>query len=319
MKSKIFAVLICLILILSSCNTVSDIPSYIPDNNETTSPGTTEALPTDTATNKTEVPLDTTSPVDTLPKQTKEPTPTPSVTDKPTPTPTPTPKPTEDNNLHYSSEVPESAPVGASYFDDAAFIGDSVTMRLQIHALANKSALGNANFFTIGNFSAYDALKPVATDSIHPSYQGKKMTAEDCVAACGAKKVYIMLGMNDISDFRGGTDVAIDRYTTLIKRILEKNPGVIIYVQSMTPTLAVSTVHVKGITNERIKEYNSKIVKMCQENEWNFVNVATVMYESTGNVLKTEYCSDPDGMALHLNDSAAKVWVQYLKTHTVAK
>lgn len=317
MKSKIFLFLICFVLILSSCNTVSYIPSYVPDNNETTSPQTTGGTQENTAE-----PLDTTAPIDTLPQKTEEPisTQTPSVTDEPTPIPTPTTTPaqTDDNNLHFEGEVPESAPVDASYFDDAAFIGDSVTMRLQIHALSNKSALGNANFFTIGNFSAYDALKPVSSDSIHPSYQGKKMTAEECVAACGAKKVYIMLGMNDISDFRGGTDVAIDRYTTLIKRILEKNPGVTIYVQSMTPTLAVSTVHVKGITNERIKEYNSKIVKMCGENGWNFINVASVMYDSTGEVLKTEYCSDPDGMALHLNDSAAKVWVEYLKTHTVA-
>lgn len=307
-------------MVLSSCNTaISTIPEFTLNGDTTKSPVTDETtntvIPSDTNPSDTAL----VTPENTTSSPVTDNTVVPTATPTPTPTPSVTPEPTEPDKPvipPVEGGIPESPAVDASYFDDAAFIGDSVTMRLQIHALANKTALGKANFFTIGNFSAYDALKPVASDSIHPSYQGKKMTAEDCIAACGAKKVYIMLGMNDISNYRGGTDVAIDRYTTLIKRILAKNPGVKIFVQSMTPTLAVSSVHVKGITNERIKEYNQKIVKMCSENGWYFVNVASVMYDETGAVLKTEYCSDPADMALHLNDAAAKVWVQYLKTHT---
>ena len=316
MKIKIISAFL-VALMLVSCNTVVEIPSYIPNSKDTIGYVTETDYPTDggeTTAKPSPVPTDTSDNIvtevpdtnDDINKDTLEPTEDPK--------PTVVPPETDDSD---EGKVPEGPMVSGDYFDDAAFVGDSVSLRLRMHALANKDALGKANFFTVGSFSAYDALQPVTDTSIHPSYQGKKMTVEDCISACGAKKVYIMLGMNDISDYRGGADVAVSRYTQLVKRILAKNPGVIIYVQSMTPTLAVSSVHSKGITNERIKEYNRKLQKACAENGWNFVDVASVMYDSTGKALKSEYCSDPEDMALHLTDAAAKEWVKYLKTHTV--
>ncbi len=88
---------------------------------------------------------------------------------------------------------------------------------------------------TAGSFGYINALKPVSEDSVHPSYQGTKMLLEDSVAACGAKKLYIMLGMNDIAG--GRYEGTISNLSTVISRILEKVPDVTFYFQSVTPRM----------------------------------------------------------------------------------
>lgn len=208
--------------------------------------------------------------------------------------------------------VPESAAVKPSFFDDAAFIGDSVSLKLQTYALTG--VLGKAKFFAVGSFSTVNALTKVTADSCHPSYQGKKMLAEDCVAACGAKKVYIMLGMNDLVY---GIDSTIDRYKTLVSRILAKSPDAEIYIQSMTPMLKTSSVWGSKLNNDKIREYNDALLQMCKEMKWYYVDVQSVMWNSAGTELKKEYCSDPNGMGLHMTSDGCKAWVEYLLTHTI--
>lgn len=208
--------------------------------------------------------------------------------------------------------VGESAAVDASFFDDVAFIGDSISLKLKTYCMGG--ALGKAQFFTVGSFSLVNALTPVSANSCHPSYRGEKMLAEDCIAACGAKKVYIMLGMNDLAY---GIDSTIDRYETLISRIHEKSPDVQIYVQSMTPMLKSSTVWGKSLNNDKIREYNGRLLEMCEENRWYFIDVFTVMWDSEKGELRNDFCGDPETMGMHMTTSGCKAWVEYLLTHTV--
>lgn len=82
------------------------------------------------------------------------------------------------------------------------------------------------------------------------------MLVEDCVAKSGAKKLYIMLGMNDLGVY--GIDKTIENYKTLLGKILEKTPDIKIYVQSMTPMTSTSQIIGKNLNNENIKKYNRK-------------------------------------------------------------
>ena len=119
--------------------------------------------------------------------------------------------------------------------------------------------------------------------------------------------------MNDIAF---GIDKTIERYKTLVANIKEKSPQVEIFIQSMTPMLFSSSVYNKGLTNPRIDEYNGKLLNLCKEQGWYFVDVASCMYNSEGDQLNIDYCSDPEGMGLHLNTKGTKAWVEYLLTHT---
>ena len=87
----------------------------------------------------------------------------------------------------------------ASWFDDAVFVGDSVTNMLNIYCMNDPEALGKAQFVcapSLGFTNAQWALDD--ENNVHPSYKGKTVLAERAAELTGANKVLIMLGMNDI-------------------------------------------------------------------------------------------------------------------------
>ena len=72
----------------------------------------------------------------------------------------------------------------SAWFDDAAFIGDSVTLKLRNYHMST-GALGNATFLCVGSYSVNNAV----TGQLYLSYKGQDMSPENALAACGAKKV----------------------------------------------------------------------------------------------------------------------------------
>ena len=202
--------------------------------------------------------------------------------------------------------------VEAAWFDDAVFVGDSVSLKLNYYNV--KSAdLGSAQFLTSGSLGSANALWDVSDQSVHPSFQGEKMRVEDAVALCGAKKLYIMLGMNDVGLY--GAEESAQNLVTLLALILDQSPDLEVYVQSVTPMTSTSTL--KSLTNEKILAYNALVLEACEQNGWYYVDVASVMTGADG-CLPREYCSDPDDMGIHFTETACALWAQYLKTHTAA-
>ena len=211
-------------------------------------------------------------------------------------------------------EIPEGHdPVDASYFDDAAFVGDSVSLKLSYYAMSTKK-LGEAQFFTAGSLGANNALWEISDESVHPSYRGEKMLIEDCIANSGAKKVYLMLGMNDLALY--GIEDTIAAYDTLITNILAKSSGVKIIVQSMTPMTDTSNIYGTSLNNDVIREYNSRLEIFCADKGYTFADVASVMYDENGQHLNRNYCSDPDDMGVHFTEAGCDAWIEYLSTHT---
>ena len=212
-----------------------------------------------------------------------------------------------------AGQLPRRARVASSYFDDAVFVGDSVSLGLSYYEAAN-DVLGKAQFLTAGSLGSGNALGAVTESSVHPRYNGQKMKVEKGVAACGAKKVYIMLGMNDIGAY--GVDKSVANFKTLCQKILKEAPGVKLYVQSVTPRVAQGAKSDNvTLNNTNITAYNRKLASLCAQQGWYFVNVAEVMFDSTGHLIRS-YCSDPDGMGMHFAYAGCKVWVDYLYTHT---
>lgn len=210
-------------------------------------------------------------------------------------------------------QLPKSARVDASYFNDVVFVGDSISTGLSYYEAAN-DVLGKAQFLTSVSLSATNALWEVSKKSVHPRYNGQKMKVEDAIPLTGAKKVYIMLGMNDIISV--GVDKSVANFTKLCNKILEKAPYVKIYVESVTPRTNQGKKSNSGVLNNKnITLYNRKLAALCQKRGWYFVNVAEVMFDKSG-YLNRSYCSDPNGMGMHFAYSGCKVWVDYLYTHT---
>lgn len=235
---------------------------------------------------------------------TEAPTPTPEPTEEPTPKPEPTP------SYVFGEPVPESEPVSPDWFDDAAFIGDSIMQTLYWYC-EDSHPLGDVQFLCAGSLSATNALWDISDESVHPVYNGVKTRLEDAVADCGAKNVYIMLGTNNISF---GIDKATSDMALMIGDILEKSPEANILIMSVPPMTRTSNIWYDDLNTDRINEYNEAMRALCAENGWYFVDVGPEFRDDEGN-LDTDYCSDPYGMGIHFTNEAAQLWIDYLLTH----
>ena len=152
--------------------------------------------------------------------------------------------------------------------------------------------------------------------NVHPTYQGEKYTVDEGISKIGKKKVFIMLGMNDIGLY--GVDGAIDGMKKLTERILDKTPDATLYFQSVTPMVEGNTLG--SLTNESIAEFDKQLRAVCKEKGYKYLNVASAVSDENGNLIY-DYCGDPptednpDAMGLHFTDTGCQKWVDYLCTH----
>lgn len=221
----------------------------------------------------------------------------------------------EAASLLYETIGQKQTTAAWSWFDDAVFIGDSVSLKLNYYVTKQRQSdsgyMGTAQFLTSGSLGSGNALWDVSSQSVHPTYQGEKMKLEESIPLTGAKKVYIMLGMNDVGMY--GPEKSAENLETLLDKIQAKAPGVSFYVQSATPMC--KGAEKKALNNDTLTAYNRLVKELCIRRGWHYVDVASVLQDGEG-YLPTAYCSDPQGMGIHFTDTACQVWIDYLRTHT---
>jgi len=199
-------------------------------------------------------------------------------------------------------DPPEVFAEASSFFDDAAFLGDSVSVALANRALST-GELGNALFLPRVSYGLGNAVYSVML----LNYQGQEMAPEDVLAQSGVKKVFIMLGMNDIALY--GVDQTMEHWEIFISRIREKCPDIQIYIQSMTP---IWTGGEKGeLHNPRINAYNARLPEFAAEHGCYYIDIHAYMVDSTGG-LASRYTSDN---YVHLSADGAQVWIDILKAY----
>ena len=200
--------------------------------------------------------------------------------------------------------------VDASWFDDAVFVGDSITVGL--YNYAENGSLGDAEFLAKQCMGFYSVMAGTDDDAgIHPEYRGELVMVEDAIQEIGKKKVFIMLGMNDICFC--GPEATVNAMLQFTDNILEKNPDVTFYIQTVTPMLA-DKVRDDYLNNDNIAEYNRLAKQACEEKGYYFLDIASVMDDGAGN-LREDYCSDGQDAGFHFNNDGITAWVDYLKTH----
>ena len=298
--SRTVKIWLCVALAVVLCATIA--ACAILGNNEKKSAEKAEDATTQTTA------LETTKEEPTV-ESTEETTEEPTAESTEETTAVPTDETTEEPAQEPTQQV--TVPVvqgGTEIFNDAAFIGDSVTLKLRNYHMET-GALGKTTFLCIGSYGVNNAV----TNQLYLSYQGKDMTPQDALKACGAKKVFILLGMNDIALFgENSINVAMDNWAKLLQNIREKNPDIKIYIQSGTPIY--TNAQKGGLNNDRMDKYNEALKEFAAENGCEYIDLAPYLKDST-NGLKKEYCSDPDNLGVHFTDAACELWINVLKNY----
>ena len=215
----------------------------------------------------------------------------------------------QEESQYTPTPVISGETVDASWFDDAVFVGDSVTLKLSYYA--DYGSLGNADFLCAGSLGYNNAQWGYDhPDNVHPVYNGIKYTVEDGVAMLQPKKIFIMLGMNDIGLY--GVDGAVEGMKSLTAKIQQRCPDAVIYVQSVTPMLSYKQL--SDLNNTTIAAFDQAIQPICQERGYIYLDVASAVNDGYGNLMEAS-CSDATAMGLHFSDAGCEAWVNYLKSH----
>lgn len=182
-----------------------------------------------------------------------------------------------------------------TFFDDAAFIGDSRTEGFMLY-----TGLNNATFY---------ATKGLMVDTFFTKEfvrQGdKKVTIPEDMKNKQFGKVYVMLGVNELG--WAYESVFIQKYGELVDKIRELQPNATIYVQSILPVTKEKSNKDKIYNNPKIDRYNELLQQMAQEKGAVYLKVNESV-GLDGGALPADATTD----GIHLNREYCLKWMAYL-------
>lgn len=206
-------------------------------------------------------------------------------------------------SFDFSKPVDPSKPVDNTYFNDAAIIGDSRAV-----GLINYTALSNVKNYAYRSATTSKILDDTSLIS------GKNITVMQDMAANKDKykKVYIMLGLNEIGWPNYNTSKA--KYHTMIDQIRASQADVQIYLQAVMPIGKYAETHHGYLRMAKIKKYNEMLKTVAVDKKVYYVDPSSVVAGSDGWALD-EAVSKADGY--HFQKSYCVKWLDFLKAHTV--
>ena len=210
---------------------------------------------------------------------------------------------TSERILSSSALVPNSgSSVGDEYFDDAAFVGDSITEGIKLYEVMTNATVVAARGINLDNVFTDDQIRTAQGNS----------TVMGALEAAEPKKIYIMFGANGVGWFteQHFTDV----YTKFVQAVKEQHPDSQIYLQSILPVTQEFDDSREDISNDKINRYNELVVEIAEEQKVHYLDVASAFKDEKGCLPE-----DSNGDGMHFGNKYYQKWFDYLKSHTVAE
>jgi len=175
-----------------------------------------------------------------------------------------------------------------------------------------QTMLGQAKFITSVMGVSLADLVGDNDPCLYYNYKGKEAPLEELIADMDIDRVFLLLGLNDLSATTAPVDEIIERYSRLIEDLNRILPNAEIVVITNPPKVASSwlpgyTAN-KSFGNERISEFVSALVRMCEDSGIPYVDAHQLLKNEAG-VLPDDYCRDG---YVHLNNAGSKVVVDAL-------
>lgn len=198
--------------------------------------------------------------------------------------------------------LPESGRVDMRYFDDALFIGDSLTRGFQEYA----SGIPNAKY------AAYIGVGPrQLMEGLVQNSSGEQVAAIDEILAAAPKKVYLLLGTNSMATL--SDEAFLKYYEEFLDFLLPQLPAdTVYYLQAIPPVTAGKMESDENFSAERIQSLNEQLALLAYRKGLCFLELYAALADETG-ALRADIASGE----IHLNNSGYSLWREFLVTHTV--
>lgn len=191
-----------------------------------------------------------------------------------------------------------STAIDTAFFNDTAFIGDSRTEGLMLY-----TGLENATFYAHKglNVSTYFTSKIIKSGY-------SKITIPEALGKQSFKKVYIMLGINELG--WAYESVFIQQYGELVDNVKSLQPDATIYVQAILPVTKEKSDSDAIFNNPKIDRYNELLQQMAQEKGVRYLAVNEAVGLDDGALPAS---ASADG--IHFDKEYCYRWLDYLTKH----
>lgn len=207
----------------------------------------------------------------------------------------------------YDSSVirqPGCGQVDLSYFSDAAFLGDSLTVGFSDYSINLGGAL----------ICGYTGVGPdaiVNRSAVKSSVRGQEV-ALDVLAAARPKKLYILLGTNTLTTL-GAADRFLAYYGQMLDLLRQAlGDDCVIYVQSIPPVRPEAAAEKPGLASDVLRSVNEQLAQLAAQKGCVYLDLWEAMADGEGNL--KEVLAAPDGVHFSAGNGYG-AWVTYLRNH----
>ena len=207
----------------------------------------------------------------------------------------------------YDSSVirqPGCGQVDLSYFSDAAFLGDSLTVGFSDYSINLGGAL----------ICGYTGVGPdaiVNRSAVKSSVRGQEV-ALDVLAAARPKKLYLLLGTNTLTTL-GAADRFLAYYGQMLDLLRQAlGDDCVIYVQSIPPVRPEAAAEKPGLASDVLRSVNEQLAQLAAQKGCVYLDLWEAVADGEGNL--KEVLAAPDGVHFSAGNGYG-AWVTYLRNH----
>ena len=165
--------------------------------------------------------------------------------------------------------------------------------------------LGNSIIEGFNLERAYPELNIINRGIVGDHLDGLLERLDNSAVGLRPRKIFIMIGINDIGDKRDDTYLR-EMFSTLVDTLTSELPKTKVYVHSILPTSA----RWKNCLPDQIRRINDFLEILALDAGIVFVDLHPLFLDQSGEFLNPELTSD----GLHLNAQGYELWVKQIKS-----
>ncbi|MDE6271708.1 MAG: hypothetical protein K2M31_01720 [Muribaculaceae bacterium] len=195
----------------------------------------------------------------------------------------------QDAYWHQRVSLFDRLPVGN---DDIVFLGNSITDG--------------------GEFQELFEMDNVLNRGIRSDRINGVRKRLDQVTSGHPKKIFLLIGINDVADSRQTPSSLADMYEQLVRDIREKSPETTLYIQSVMP-INNDFKRYKSLygREEIIPALNEKLKDIADRNGAVYIDLWPALADPSSGKMKKQFTSD----GLHLTGAGYRAWTDAVKEY----
>lgn len=181
----------------------------------------------------------------------------------------------------------QEEPAGEEYFNDAAFVGNSLVDGFRMF-----SGLTNCDYYAATSMTIL-GISDYITQMSSVEYG----------------KIYMLLGINEIGY---QWDMLIQTYSDALDRLMTDHPDALIYIMGLSPVSAEREASSDVFTMDNVRGLNQRLLQLAEEKGCCYIDLCDALGGEDG-YLPSDVTTD----GVHFVASEYKVWRDYLFLHYI--